>query len=95
MSATLKQVRHVDYHDECMLHCSQILIISLFAASVVVEEFGNKEEYGPLFISTLERFTNASSVMSLNSSYVCDQEPDLVEAYCSFTSIFLHSSSKV
>lgn len=66
----------------------------LKTASVVVEEFGNKEEYGPLFISTLERFTNASSVMSLNSSYVCDQEPDLVEAYCSFTSIFLHSSSK-
>nr|XP_043606998.1 transportin MOS14 isoform X2 [Erigeron canadensis] len=63
-------------------------------ASVVVEEFGNKGEYGPLFISTFERFTNASSVMALNSSYVCDQEPDLVEAYCSFTSIFLHSSSK-
>lgn len=63
-------------------------------ASVVVEEFGNKEEYGPLFISTLERFTNASSVMALNSSYVCDQEPDLVEAYCSFTSIFLHNSPK-
>ncbi|XP_071692502.1 transportin MOS14-like isoform X2 [Rutidosis leptorrhynchoides] len=63
-------------------------------ASVVVEEFGNKDEYGQLFISTLERFTNASSVMALNSSYVCDQEPDLVEAYCSFTSIFLRSSSK-
>lgn len=64
-------------------------------ASIVIEEFGNKEEYGPLFISTLERFTNASSVMALNSSYVCDQEPDLVETYCSFTSIFLRSSPKV
>lgn len=63
-------------------------------ASVVVEEFGNKEEYGPLFISTLERFTHASSVLALNSSYVCDQEPDLVEAYCSFTTIFLRSSPK-
>ncbi|XP_076893088.1 transportin MOS14-like [Bidens hawaiensis] len=63
-------------------------------ASVIIEEFGNKEEYGPLFISTLERFTNASSIMALNSSYVCDQEPDLVEAYCSFTSIFLHNSPK-
>ncbi|KAK9052298.1 hypothetical protein SSX86_028927 [Deinandra increscens subsp. villosa] len=63
-------------------------------ASVIIEEFGNKEEYGPLFISTLERFTNASSIMALNSSYVCDQEPDLVEAYCNFTSIFLHNSPK-
>ncbi|KAI7754126.1 hypothetical protein M8C21_014870, partial [Ambrosia artemisiifolia] len=63
-------------------------------ASVIVEEFGSKEEYGQLFISTLERFTNASSIMALNSSYVCDQEPDLVEAYCSFTSVFLHNSPK-
>ncbi|CAB4275551.1 unnamed protein product [Prunus armeniaca] len=50
-------------------------------ASVVIEEFGNKEEYGPLFVTTLERFTHAASVMALNSSYICDQEPDLVEAY--------------
>lgn len=63
-------------------------------ASIVIEEFGNKDEYGPLFVSTLERFTHASSVMAINSSYVCDQEPDLVEAYCSFTSIFLCSCSK-
>lgn len=72
-----------------------LLIITLYTASVIIEEFGNKEEYGPLFISTLERFTNASSIMALNSSYVCDQEPDLVEAYCNFTSIFLHNSPKV
>lgn len=77
-----------------MYTCCQ-LFTTCFTASVVMEEFGNKEEYGQLFISTLERFTNASSVMALNSSYVCDQEPDLVEAYCSFTSIFLRSSSKV
>lgn len=63
-------------------------------ASIVIEEFGNKEEYGSLFISTLERFTHGSSVMAINSSYVCDQEPDLVEAYCSFTSVFLCSCSK-
>ncbi|KAJ8430772.1 hypothetical protein Cgig2_013238 [Carnegiea gigantea] len=50
-------------------------------ASVVIEEFGHREEYGPLFISTLERFTNAASVTALNSSYICDQEPDLVESY--------------
>ncbi|KAL4567970.1 hypothetical protein LXL04_023567 [Taraxacum kok-saghyz] len=63
-------------------------------ACIVIEEFGNKEEYGNLFVSTLERFTHASSVMAINSSYVCDQEPDLVEAYCSFTSVFLCSCSK-
>ncbi|KAL7611211.1 hypothetical protein Lser_V15G13410 [Lactuca serriola] len=64
------------------------------AACIVIEEFGNKEEYGALFMSTLERFTHASSVMAINSSYVCDQEPDLVEAYCSFTSIFLCTCPK-
>ncbi|KAM7512663.1 hypothetical protein LguiB_011538 [Lonicera macranthoides] len=63
-------------------------------ASVVIEEFGNKEEYGPIFISTFERFTSASSIMALNSSYVCDQEPDLVEAYSNFASTFVRSAPK-
>ncbi|KAE8701985.1 transportin-3-like isoform X3 [Hibiscus syriacus] len=63
-------------------------------ASLVIEEFGHKEGYGPLFISTFERFTQASSVMSLNSSYVCDQEPDLVEAYTNFASTFVRGSHK-
>ncbi|KAL8196356.1 hypothetical protein R6Q57_024651 [Mikania cordata] len=63
-------------------------------ASVIIEEFGNNEEYGSLFISLLERFTNASSIKALNSSYVCDQEPDLVEAYCNFIIVFLHNSPK-
>jgi len=65
-----------------------------FPASVVIEEFGHREEYGPLFISTLERFTNAASVTALNSSYICDQEPDLVEAYVGFTSTFVRVSPK-
>lgn len=65
------------------------------SASVVIEEFGHKEEYGTLFISTLERFTYAASVMALTSSYICDQEPDLVEAYTNFTSMFVRCSSKV
>ncbi|WRX20292.1 Exportin-1/Importin-beta-like - like 2 [Theobroma cacao] len=57
-------------------------------------EFGHKEEYGPLFMSTFERFTQASSVMALNSSYVCDQEPDLVEAYTNFASTYVRGSRK-
>ncbi|XP_050235251.1 transportin MOS14 isoform X2 [Mercurialis annua] len=64
------------------------------AASVVVEEFSNREEYGPLFATTFERFTQASSITGLNSSYICDQEPDLVEAYTNFASTFVRSTRK-
>ncbi|XP_068335020.1 uncharacterized protein [Pyrus communis] len=63
-------------------------------ASVVIEEFGHKEEYGPLFVTTLERFTYAASVMALNSSYICDQEPDLVEAYTNFASTYVRGTRK-
>ncbi|RYR54086.1 hypothetical protein Ahy_A06g029355 isoform A [Arachis hypogaea] len=63
-------------------------------ASIVIEEFGHREEYGPLFVTTFERFTHAASVMALTSSYVCDQEPDLVEAYTNFASTFIRSCNK-
>ncbi|EXB41423.1 hypothetical protein L484_007573 [Morus notabilis] len=63
-------------------------------ASVVVEEFGHQKEYGPLFVTTFERFTHAPSVVALNSSYICDQEPDLVEAYTNFASTIIHGSHK-
>lgn len=63
-------------------------------ASVVIEEFGHKDEYGPLFVTTFERFTQAASVRALNSSYICDQEPDLVEAYTNFASTFVRTSRK-
>lgn len=66
-----------------------------FSASVVIEEFGHIEDYGPLFVTTFERFTYAASVMALNSSYICDQEPDLVEGYTNFASTFVRGSSKV
>lgn len=66
-----------------------------FSASVVIEEFGHKDEYGPLFVTTFERFTQAASVRALNSSYICDQEPDLVEAYTNFASTFVRTSRKV
>ncbi|WJX77760.1 hypothetical protein P8452_61037 [Trifolium repens] len=63
-------------------------------ASIVIEEFGHREEYGPLFVTMFERFTHSTSVMALNSSYICDQEPDLVEAYTNFASIFIRSCNK-
>ncbi|KAM5582172.1 transportin MOS14 [Rosa sericea] len=63
-------------------------------ASVVIEEFGHKEEYGALFVTTLERLTHAASVMALNSSYICDQEPDLVEAYTNFASTYVRGTRK-
>ncbi|XP_058092775.1 transportin MOS14 isoform X3 [Magnolia sinica] len=63
-------------------------------AAVVIEEFGHREEYGQLFINTFERFTSAASITALNSSYICDQEPDLVEAYTNFTSIFVRCCPK-
>ncbi|XP_025658533.1 uncharacterized protein [Arachis hypogaea] len=63
-------------------------------ASIVIEEFGHREEYGPLFVTTFERFTHAASVMALTSSYICDQEPDLVEAYTNFASTFIRSCNK-
>ncbi|KZV42041.1 importin-13 [Dorcoceras hygrometricum] len=66
----------------------------LRTASVVVEEFGSKEEYGPLFIRTFERFTGSTSIMAFTSSYICDQEPDLVEAYANFASSFLRCCPK-
>jgi len=68
---------------------------TIFSASIVIEEFGHLEEYGPLFVTLFERFTRAASVMALTSSYICDQEPDLVEAYTNFASTFVRSCNKV
>lgn len=58
-------------------------------AAVALEEFGHKEEFGSLFISTFSAFTTADVIFGMNSSYACDQEPDIAEAYMSFTSTFL------
>ena len=46
-------------------------------------------------MSTFERFTCSPSVMALTSSYICDQEPDLVEAYTNFASVYVRSCPKV
>ncbi|XP_016561762.2 transportin MOS14 isoform X3 [Capsicum annuum] len=63
-------------------------------ASVLIEEFGSREEYGHLFVSIFERFSKSTSIMALTSSYICDQEPDLVEAFANFASIFVRCSPK-
>lgn len=63
-------------------------------ASVLIEEFGSREEYGHLFVSIFERFSKSASIMALTSSYICDQEPDLVEAFANFASIFIRCSPK-
>ncbi|XP_020554942.1 importin-13 isoform X1 [Sesamum indicum] len=63
-------------------------------AAVIIEEFGVNEEYGPLFMRTFERFSSSTSVMALTSSYICDQEPDVVEAYTNFASAYVRSCSK-
>ncbi|XP_047161486.1 transportin MOS14 isoform X3 [Vigna umbellata] len=41
-----------------------------------------------------ECYIRTASVMALTSSYICDQEPDLVEAYTNFASTFIRSSNK-
>ncbi|CAG7868679.1 unnamed protein product [Brassica rapa] len=63
-------------------------------ACVIADEFCEKEVYGSLFITTFERFTQASSLMGINSSYICDQEPDLVEAYVNFASALIRGCHK-
>ncbi|XP_029122255.1 uncharacterized protein [Elaeis guineensis] len=74
--------------------CRSLSLAVHSSAAVMIEEFGHREEYGPLCISTFERFTSAASVTALNSSYICDQEPDLVEAFTNFTSAFVRCCSK-
>lgn len=69
-------------------------VIQISAANVI-EEFVHKEEYGALCVRTFETLSSASSISALNSSYTCDQEPDLVEAYTYFTSMFIRCCPKV
>ncbi|KAF0897018.1 hypothetical protein E2562_031318 [Oryza meyeriana var. granulata] len=66
----------------------------LRTAASVIEEFGHKEEYAALCVRTFETLSSAASISTLNSSYTCDQEPDLVEAYANFTSTFIRCCPK-
>ncbi|KAM0866944.1 hypothetical protein ACQ4PT_042316 [Festuca glaucescens] len=66
----------------------------LRTAANVIEEFGHKEEYSAVCVRTFETFSSAASLSNLISSYTCDQEPDLVEAYANFTSAFIRCCPK-
>ncbi|XP_078159617.1 ARM repeat superfamily protein isoform X1 [Carex rostrata] len=61
----------------------------LRTAAVAFKEFGHIEEYSSLCMSTFERFNSSASISALTSSYICDQEPELIEAYAGFTSTFV------
>ncbi|CAM6097582.1 unnamed protein product [Calypogeia fissa] len=63
-------------------------------AATAVEEFGHEVEHGPLFIETLRVFTVSEAMSAMSSSYTCDQEPELAEAYMNFTSMFVRYCPK-
>jgi len=71
------------------------LTLSAFSAANMIEEFGHKEEYSVVCVRTIETFSSAASLSNLNSSYACDQEPDLIEAYANFTSAFIRCCPKL
>ncbi|MCO5587430.1 hypothetical protein L7F22_041379 [Adiantum nelumboides] len=90
-SALLSEVMAALCRNFIAVHSSEYFIRP---AAVALEEFGHKEELGPLFIRTLGAFTEAEVISAMNSSYACDQEPDVVEAYMGFTSAFLRCCPK-
>ncbi|KAH8963991.1 hypothetical protein BDL97_04G040400 [Sphagnum fallax] len=64
-------------------------------AAVAVEEFGHEQEHGPLFVETLRVFTVSDAMAAMTTSYSCDQEPELAEAYFGFTTTFVRCCPKV
>ncbi|CAM6046725.1 unnamed protein product [Sphagnum compactum] len=63
-------------------------------AAVAVEEFGHEQEHGPLFVETLRVFTASDAMAAMTTSYSCDQEPELAEAYFGFTTTFVRCCPK-
>uniref|UniRef100_A0A0A0L6T7 Exportin-1/Importin-beta-like domain-containing protein n=1 Tax=Cucumis sativus TaxID=3659 RepID=A0A0A0L6T7_CUCSA len=94
MLEKLLRCEHMENGNLSAAACRALSLAIQSSASVIVEEYGHQEKFGHLFITTFERFTYAASVSAINSSYICDQEPDLVEAYTNFASIFLRCSHK-
>lgn len=78
---------------------SELIVFMVFcgkpSAATAVEEFGHEVEYGTLFIETLRVFTVSEAMSAMSSSYTCDQEPELAEAYMNFTSMFVRCCPKV
>uniref|UniRef100_A0A6N2MCB5 Exportin-1/Importin-beta-like domain-containing protein n=1 Tax=Salix viminalis TaxID=40686 RepID=A0A6N2MCB5_SALVM len=95
MLEKLLRSEHMENSNLSTAACRALSLAIQSCASVVIEEFSHKEEFGRLFVITFERFTKATSVMGLNSSYICDQEPDLVEAYTNFASTVVRGTHKV
>ncbi|KAG5624618.1 hypothetical protein H5410_009836 [Solanum commersonii] len=94
MLEKLFQSEHIGNAILSMAACRALSQAIQSSASILIEEFGSREEYGHLFVSIFERFSKSTSIMALTSSYICDQEPDLVEAFANFASIFIRCSLK-
>ncbi|KAH0921341.1 hypothetical protein HID58_021359, partial [Brassica napus] len=68
------------------------------ALSVAVQSINQRSDNMPFsthLLSQRVRYTGpCSSLMGINSSYICDQEPDLVEAYVNFASALIRGCHK-
>lgn len=65
------------------------------SAGVAVEEFGHEKEHGALFVKTLLVLTTSEAMAAMTTSYSCDQEPELAEAYFGLLSTFVRSCPHV
>ncbi|EFJ12365.1 hypothetical protein SELMODRAFT_446653 [Selaginella moellendorffii] len=72
----------------------QTHVCFLKLANTLTEEHGHQKEYAPLFVEVAGVFSTADSVAALSSSYACDNEPDVAEAYMNFMSTFLRNCHK-
>ncbi|KAG0588025.1 hypothetical protein KC19_2G209500 [Ceratodon purpureus] len=63
----------------------------LKTAGVAIEEFGHEKEHGALFVETLLVLTSSEAMAAMTTSYSCDQEPELAEAYFGLLSTFVRS----
>jgi hypothetical protein len=65
------------------------------SAGVAIEEFGHEKEHGALFVETLLVLTSSEAMAAMTTSYSCDQEPELAEAYFGLLSTFVRSCPHV
>uniref|UniRef100_A0A453I1X1 Uncharacterized protein n=1 Tax=Aegilops tauschii subsp. strangulata TaxID=200361 RepID=A0A453I1X1_AEGTS len=91
----LTQSSHMENTSLSTAACRSLSSAIHSCAANMIEEFGHKEEYSVVCVRTIETFSSAASLSNLNSSYTCDQEPDLIEAYANFTSAFIRCCPKV
>lgn len=60
-----------------------------------MEEFGQEKEHGALIVETLLVLTSSEAMAAMTTSYSCDQEPELAEAYFGLLSTFVRSCPHV